>query len=192
MISRSRQNVLFNLPNSLTLIRLVCIPLVILFLAFETKGASFLAALSFGTAFTTDYMDGFFARKYGIVTVLGKFLDPLADKILVSVTLIMLVSMARVPAWIVMIIIAREIAVTGLRSIAISEGIVIQASPLGKYKTGFQSAAVIGLCLHYPYFNIDFHLVGMTLLWMALGLTIWSGWAYFKGFQRLFFPGPHP
>jgi CDP-diacylglycerol---glycerol-3-phosphate 3-phosphatidyltransferase len=188
MISRSRQNVLFNLPNSLTLIRLICIPLVILFLAFETKGASFLAALSFGTAFTTDYMDGFFARKYGIETVLGKFLDPLADKILVSVTLIMLVSMARVPAWIVMIIIAREIAVTGLRSIAISEGIVIQASLLGKYKTGFQSAAVIGLCLHYPYFNIDFHLVGMTLLWMALGLTIWSGWTYFKEFHKVFFP----
>lgn len=192
MASQYRQSVLFNLPNSLTLFRLLCIPLVVLCLAFEGQVASFLAALFFGTAFTTDFLDGFYARKYGAVTVLGKFLDPLADKILVSITLIMLVSMGRVSAWIVMLIIAREIAVTGLRSVAISEGIVIQASPLGKYKTGFQAASVIGLCLHYEYFTIEFHTVGTTLLWIALVLTLWSGWAYFRGFQRVFFPGPNP
>lgn len=189
MESRTRQSVLFNLPNSLTLFRLLCIPLVVLCLAFEGRGPSFLAALFFGAAFTTDFLDGFFARKYGSVTVLGKFLDPLADKILVSVTLIMLVSMGRVPAWMVMLIIAREIAITGLRSIAMSEGIVIQASSLGKYKTGFQAASVIGLCLHYEYLAVDFHGVGAALLWIALGLTLWSGWAYFKGFHKLFFPG---
>ncbi len=192
MASHSRQNVLFNLPNSLTLLRLLCIPLVVLCLEFEARGSSFLAALLFGAAFTTDFLDGFFARKYGAVTVLGKFLDPLADKILVSITLIMLVSMGRVPAWIVMLIVAREIAVTGLRSIAMSEGIVIQASPLGKYKTGFQAASVIGLCLHYEYLTINFHSVGAALLWVALVLTLWSGWAYFRGFHRVFFPRPNP
>ncbi len=192
MVSRSRQSVLFNLPNSLTLFRLLCIPLVVFCLDFEEPGPSFLAALFFGAAFATDFLDGFFARKYGSVTVLGKFLDPLADKILVSITLIMLVSMSRVPVWIVMLIIAREIAVTGLRSIAISEGIVIQASPLGKYKTGFQAASVIGLCLHYEYLTVDFHRVGAALLWIALALTLWSGWEYFKSFRKLFFPGPNP
>jgi CDP-diacylglycerol---glycerol-3-phosphate 3-phosphatidyltransferase len=191
MTNHSRQNVLFNLPNSLTLFRIVCIPLVVVCLGFEGQAASFLAALFFGAAFITDYLDGFFARKYGAVTVLGKFLDPLADKILVSVTLIMLVSMGRAPAWIVMFIVAREIAVTGLRSIVISEGIVIQASPLGKYKTGFQAASAIALCLHYEYLAIDFHLVGVTLLCVSLVLTLWSGWAYFRAFHRLFFPDPN-
>jgi CDP-diacylglycerol---glycerol-3-phosphate 3-phosphatidyltransferase len=190
MVSHARQKDLFNLPNSLTLFRILCIPLVVLCLAFEGKGPSFLAALFFGAAFTTDWLDGFFARKYGSVTTLGKFLDPLADKILVSVTLIMLVSIGRVPAWMVMLIIAREIAVTGLRSIAASEGIIIQASALGKYKTGFQSASVIGLCLHDEYFTIDFHMVGLALLWIGLGLTMWSGWAYFSWFRRVFLPKP--
>ena len=190
MVSQARHKVLFNLPNSLTLFRVLCIPLVLISLNLETQWPSFLAALFFAAAFTTDILDGFFARKYRSVTVLGKFLDPLADKILVSVTLIMLVSMGRVPGWMVMIIVAREIAVTGLRGIAVSEGIVIQASPLGKYKTGFQAVSVIGLCLHYQYLSIDFHRVGMTLLWIALVLTIWSCWSYFRSFHKVFFPGP--
>ena len=190
MLAHARQKDLFNLPNSLTLFRIVCIPVVVLCLAYEGRWPSFLAALLFGAAFTTDALDGFYARKYGWVTTLGKFLDPLADKILVSITLIMLVSVGRVPAWIVMFIIAREIAVTGLRSIAASEGIVIQASTLGKYKTGFQSSSVIALCLHYDYLAIDFHVVGIVLLWLALGFTLWSGWAYFSWFRRVFLPKP--
>jgi CDP-diacylglycerol--glycerol-3-phosphate 3-phosphatidyltransferase len=185
---KSRHEVVFNLPNSLTFFRLLCIPLVILFLCFEGRWASFLAALFFGMAFITDILDGFFARKYGAITVLGKFLDPLADKILVSVTLIMLIAVGRVPSWMVMLIVAREMAVTGLRSIAVSEGIVIQASPLGKYKTIFQAASISGLCLHYGYFGVDFHAVGMVLLWIALLFTLWSGWDYFKAFHRVFFP----
>lgn len=188
MVTHARQKDLFNLPNSLTLFRVLCIPLVVVCLAFEGRWPSFLAALFFGAAFTTDWLDGFFARKYGAVTILGKFLDPLADKILVSVTLIMLVSMGRVPAWMVMLIIAREIAVTGLRGIAASEGVVIQASTLGKYKTGFQSSSVIALCLHYDYLAIDFHVVGIVLLWIGLGMTVWSGWAYFSFFRKFYFP----
>jgi CDP-diacylglycerol--glycerol-3-phosphate 3-phosphatidyltransferase len=175
-----------SLPNKLTTFRLVCIPLVILFLSFPGKLASFLGAFFIGMAFITDILDGYFARKYGAVTVLGKFLDPLADKILVIITMIMLIPLERIPVLIVIIIIAREIAVTGLRSIAVNEGIVIQASQLGKYKTIFQATAVLGLALHYEYFNIDFHAVGMIFLWAALVLTLWSGWAYFKNFNKVF------
>ena len=182
------RKVIFNLPNTLSLMRMVCIPVVVVCLLFPGRWGSFLAALFFGGAFITDFLDGYFARRYGDVTVLGKFLDPLADKILVTVTMIMLIPLERIPAWVVMLIIVREIAVTGLRSIAASEGVVIQASSLGKYKTIFQAVALVLLCLHYPYFGLDLHVVGMVILWVALIFTIWSGWAYFQGFHRVFSP----
>ena len=124
---------------------------------------------------------------YEIVTPLGKVLDPLADKLLVSVTMIMLITLNRVPAWIVMVIIAREIAVTGLRGIAVVEGKVIEASSLGKYKTIFQSVALILLCLHYQYLKVDCHAVGMTFLWVALILTLWSGWVYLRMMRKVLF-----
>jgi len=178
----------FNLPNSLTLFRLACIPAVLICLYFPGKLGSFLAALFFGTAFVTDLLDGFFARRRGDVTKLGKFLDPMADKILVSVTMITLIPLGRIPAWIVMLIVAREMAVTGLRGIAVMEGTVMQASSLGKYKTFFQSLATAFLCLHYKYIGLNFHKVGMVLLWAALIFTLWSAWAYFKEFYRVLLP----
>ena len=186
MIENPEYKMKSDLPNKLTVFRLVCIPLVILFMSFPGKLSSFFAAFFIGMAFITDVLDGYFARKYGAVTALGKFLDPLADKILVTISMIMLIPLGRIPILIVIIIIAREIAVTGLRSIAVNEGIVIQASKLGKYKTIFQASAVLGLTLHYEYFNVDFHIVGMVFLWVALILTLWSGWAYFKQFSKLF------
>lgn len=175
-----------KLPNTLTLFRLVSIPLVVICLIFPGKWGSFLATIFFGLAFITDILDGYFARKYGSITVLGKFLDPLADKILVSVTMIMLIPLDRIPVGVVVLIIAREMAVTGLRSIAVDEGVVIQAGELGKFKTIFQATALIGLCLHYEYFHVNFHVVGMFFLWIALVLTLWSGWAYFRQYMRVF------
>jgi len=183
------EKTLLNLPNTLTFTRLVSIPIVLICLSFPGRWGSFLAALFFVLASVTDILDGFFARKYGTVTVLGKLLDPLVDKLLVSLTMIMLIPLDRIPVWIVIVIIAREIAMTGLRGIAIGEGIVIQASALGKYKTILQSVALGGLCLHYVYFGINFHVVGMVFLWGALILTLWSGWDYFRGFYQLFVPG---
>ena len=185
MKSRPKEKI-YNLPNMLTSVRLGSIPLVVICLYFSGRWSSFLAAAFFGLAFTTDFLDGYFARRYGEVTKLGKFLDPLADKILVSVTMIMLIPLERIPVWMVILIIAREMAVTGLRGMAANEGIVIQAEALGKYKTAFQSVALIGLCLHYTYFDINFHAVGMALLWIALILTLWSGWDYFRQFKRVF------
>jgi len=175
-----------NLPNQLTAFRVMCIPLVVFFLSFPGKLYSFYAALFIGMAFITDILDGYYARKYGAVTTLGKFLDPLADKILVIITMIMLIPLGRIPALAVVVIIAREIAVTGLRSIAAEQGIVIQAETLGKIKTVFQAAAILGLAIHYKYFYADFHVIGMFFLWIALVLTIWSGWSYFNHFKKVF------
>ncbi|MBN2031687.1 MAG: CDP-diacylglycerol--glycerol-3-phosphate 3-phosphatidyltransferase [Deltaproteobacteria bacterium] len=183
-----KEGAALNLPNALSLLRLFAIPVVVVCLLFPGRSGSFLAALFFSIAFVTDFLDGYLARKYGTVTALGKFLDPLADKILVCVTLIMLIPLDRAPAWIVGIIVAREIAVTGLRGAAVTEGIVIQASKLGKYKTFFQAMATIALCLHYQYVGVDLHTVGKVLLWVALVFTLLSGWAYFQAFYGVFFP----
>jgi CDP-diacylglycerol--glycerol-3-phosphate 3-phosphatidyltransferase len=175
-----------NLPNTLTFTRLACIPGVLISLSFTGRWAGVLAALFFGLASITDFLDGYFARRQGSVTVLGKFLDPLADKLLVSMTMIMLIPLGRIPVWMVIVIIAREMAVTGLRAVAVSEGIVIQASPLGKYKTVLQAMAMLGLCLHYTYFQVNFHVVGLIFLCGALVMTLWSGWDYFRQFKQVF------
>jgi len=151
---------LMNLPNILTLTRIAAAPIVVVLLMFESKEHSFWAAVVFSLAAITDWLDGYLARKWQVVTVLGKFLDPLADKLIVMGGLIMLIPLDRVPAWAVFVILAREMIVTGLRSIASSEGIVIAASELGKYKTIFQMVAIIGLLLHYRYywfFGVDFN-----------------------------------
>ena len=169
-----------NLPNTLSIMRLALIPAVMICLYFPGRLGSFLAAVFFAAAAFTDLLDGFLARRYKTVTHVGKFLDPLADKLLVSVTMIMLITLGRIPAWVVILIIAREMAVTGLRSIAVVEGKVIEASSLGKYKTIFQLVSLICLCLHYQYISVDFHAVGMAFLWVALVLTLWSGFSYFR------------
>jgi CDP-diacylglycerol--glycerol-3-phosphate 3-phosphatidyltransferase len=181
------QGQIINIPNTLSFIRLVLIPAVVICLYADGRFGSFLAAVFFGLAAFTDLLDGFYARRYKTVTPLGKFLDPLADKILVSATMIMLTALGRIPAWIVILIIGREIAVTGLRGIAVVEGKVIEASSLGKYKTMFQSLALICLSLHYRYLKLDFHAVGMTFLWAALILTMWSGWVYFRVVKKALF-----
>lgn len=179
------QGQISNLPNTLSTMRLVLIPAVVICLYFPGRLGSFLAALFFGLAAITDLLDGFYARRYKVVTPLGKFLDPLADKLLVSATMIMLVALDRIPPWIVILIVGREMAVTGLRGIAVIEGKVIEASSLGKYKTIFQSVALICLSLHYRYLEVDFHAVGMIFLWGALILTMWSGWVYFRMIKRI-------
>jgi CDP-diacylglycerol---glycerol-3-phosphate 3-phosphatidyltransferase len=160
--------------------RLALIPVVVICLYFPGRLGSFLAAAFFAVAAFTDLLDGFLARRYKTVTHVGKFLDPLADKLLVSVTMIMLIPLGRIPAWIVILVIAREMAVTGLRGIAVVEGKIIEASSLGKYKTVFQLVSLVCLCLHYQYVGIDFHAVGITFLLIALVLTLWSGFSYFR------------
>ena len=173
---------IFNLPNSLTLFRIACIPVLVLLLFFPHKATSFLAALVFGLASLSDLLDGFLARRQQLVTTFGKFLDPLADKLVVSAALIMFIPLGRAPAWMVVVIVGRELAITGLRSMALSEGKVISADELGKKKMVFQIVAILGLLLHYEYFGINFHAIGMFFLWLAVVLTLWSGFNYFRRF----------
>jgi len=186
---------LLNLPNLLTLARIAAIPLLVVLLLFDNREANFWAALVFALAAVTDWLDGWLARKWEVVTVLGKFLDPLADKLIVMAALIMLIPLGRVPAWAVFLILAREMIVTGLRSIAASEGIVIAASVLGKYKTIFQMVAIIGLLLHYDYywfFGVDVELfhatmqhAGLFFFYVAVALTIGSGADYLVKFFKI-------
>ena len=172
-------------PNILTLLRIAAIPVIILLMFFPGKLASFLSAITFSAAAITDYFDGFYARQKGLVTDFGKVMDPLADKLLVSAAFIMLIPHGRVYAWIVFLIIGRELAVTGLRNIIAVNNQDVSASVLGKYKTGFQIGAIIPLLIHYEYFGIDFHLIGSYLIWIALVLTLWSGADYFIKFRKL-------
>jgi len=171
-MSANGKKSIFNLPNSLTLFRVACIPVLVFLLFFPNKPTSFLAALVFGLASISDLLDGFLARRQQLVTTFGKFLDPLADKLVVSAALIMLIPLGRAPAWMVVVIVGRELAITGLRSMAVSEGKVISADELGKKKMVFQIVAILGLLLHYEYLGINFHAVGMFFLWLAVALTL--------------------
>ncbi|MCX5916767.1 MAG: CDP-diacylglycerol--glycerol-3-phosphate 3-phosphatidyltransferase [Deltaproteobacteria bacterium] len=173
-----------NIPNLLTVLRIFSIPLIIFFLTSPGPLASFLAALVFGIASLTDLLDGYLARQQKAETAIGKLLDPMADKLLILSGMIMLIPLDRIPAWMVVLIIGREVAITGLRGIASAEGEVIAASRLGKAKMIFQSLSLGGLMLHYEYFGINFHILGTILLWIALIITLWSGIDYFWKFYQ--------
>jgi len=186
---------IWNLPNILTLLRIALIPVIVVLLLSPTKDAGFWAAAVFATASTTDWLDGYLARRMGIETVFGKFLDPIADKLMVMAALIMILPFGRVPAWMVLVILGREIIITGLRGIASTEGIVIPASDLGKFKTIFQITAIIGLLLHFeyrwffgidhPYLIVNMHNAGMFFFWIATVITIWSGVDYLVKFTKV-------
>ena len=172
-------------PNTLTLFRIAAVPIIVILMLFPNRVTTFLAAIFFSAAAITDYFDGYLARKFGLVSNLGKVMDPVADKLLVSSAFIMLTSLGWVPAWMVCIIIGREIAVTGLRNIIAEKGEDVSASNLGKYKTGFQIAAAIPLLIHYPFIGLDANAIGRFFLWGALVFTIWSGIDYFVKFRNL-------
>jgi CDP-diacylglycerol--glycerol-3-phosphate 3-phosphatidyltransferase len=132
-------------------------------------------------------LDGYIARKYQIVTTMGKFLDPIADKLVVNTAMILMIPLGRIPAWIVAIIIIRDFTVDGIRTIASSEGVIIGSSRLAKQKTLCQIVAVTALMIHYPFLGADAHLVGIVILYVALFLTLYSGLDYLmKFFKEVF------
>ena len=182
-----------NLPNLLTLSRLIGIPVLVVLLVARVPGHDQWAALLFLAFSATDTVDGQLARRFGKVTELGKFLDPLADKIIVLSALVMLVRLGRAPVWVVVIIVAREFLISGLRTIAVSEGLVIAASQGGKWKTSLQLTGIICLMLHY-HFAIDFFVgtvmadfqaVGSVLLYLSLVPGIASAVEYIRAFYTL-------
>jgi CDP-diacylglycerol--glycerol-3-phosphate 3-phosphatidyltransferase len=181
---------LFNAPNAITAARIAMIPVILAFTYYEGRVNSFVAAGLFAVTGATDFLDGWVARRTGTVTVIGKFLDPLADKLILMSVLIMLVHLGRVPAWLVILILAREFTVTGLRTMAMSEGIVIAAGQEGKYKQSIQIAAISFLLLHYKYrvdflafeVDVDANVAGTWLLYLSVAFSLWSAWVYIRDF----------
>lgn len=179
-----------NLPNLITLARIGAIPLVLWFIDDSDPVRSLWACVIFLAAALTDGVDGYVARRRNMVTTVGKFLDPLADKLLVMAVLVYMVRIGRVPDWIAVLLIGRELAITGLRGIAVSEGLIIAASRFGKNKTAFQLIGIAFLILHFPYplafteVIIDFHVVGINVVYISLVFSIFSAVQYFQAFFR--------
>jgi CDP-diacylglycerol--glycerol-3-phosphate 3-phosphatidyltransferase len=176
-----------HLPNFLTLGRMILVPPIVALLFFEGKVPSAIAGGIFLIASLTDFFDGFVARRFGLESSFGRFLDPIADKVLVTSALIMLIALGRVQAWIVMLIITREVGVSALRAITKTWDTTLQPSPVGKLKAVLQFAAIVPLIVHYEYHFVvplNFHLIGTVLLYAALVLTLWSGIDYFIRFYR--------
>ncbi len=179
-----------NLPIALTLIRIVLVPLIIVFLISSSRVSVLIAAVIFIAASLTDWLDGRVARRWNQVTRLGTLLDPVADKLLVAAALVSLVQVDVIGAWVALVIIGRELAVTGLRGVALSMGAIVPASRLGKAKTVSQYVAITLLILEkgvllekgVPEEFVPFHLLSLVVLWVALALTVLSGADYFYRF----------
>jgi CDP-diacylglycerol--glycerol-3-phosphate 3-phosphatidyltransferase len=180
---------LLNPANNLTLARIGVVPILVVMLSFPGRLMCLVSMLLFIAAAITDIFDGYLARRFNLVTSLGKFLDPLADKFLVASTLIMLAGQGVIPAWVAVVIVCREIAVTGLRAVAADMGVVIAADAFGKLKTVLQAIALCPLILRYPWYGLDPVPVGMVLLYVALVLTVGSGINYFSNFHGVMAKG---
>ena len=181
---------MWTLPNLLSLFRIAVIPVLVYLLTFSDPLSGISAAFLFLVASLTDYFDGYLARRHQTVSNLGKILDPLADKLMIVAVLIMVAAMDRpgqssVPAWLVVVIVAREVGVTIIRGIALTEGVVMEAEDLGKYKFILQAFAIFGLLVHYPYWGVDFYVAGIYFLLLAAAVALWSGVNYHVKFFRL-------
>jgi CDP-diacylglycerol--glycerol-3-phosphate 3-phosphatidyltransferase len=180
-----------NLPNALTLARIFLVPLLVVVLVTKFEGRLILGirmelvgAAIFGLASLTDWLDGYLARRRKQVTTLGQLLDPLADKLLITAALLSLVQMDLAPAWMVMVILGREFAVTVLRGVAYSRGVVIAASPLGKFKMVSQVVAILLLILGYDHLQ-RFFVLGRIALWVAVITAVASGIDYYRRFNHV-------
>lgn len=185
---RFRREVL-NLPNMITIGRLFLIPPVLWWMDTADPRLCVLSALMFMLAAGLDIIDGWLARRSGLVTVFGKFVDPLADKVMVAAVLVYLAALGRMPAWLVVVLLTREFYINGLRTLAISEGMVIAANAGGKAKTAFQMTGICFLLIHYRYrmpgFDemIDFHRMGIIMVSLSMVLSLWSAAHYTFGFR---------
>jgi CDP-diacylglycerol--glycerol-3-phosphate 3-phosphatidyltransferase len=175
-----------NIPNYLSISRVLSVPVFIILMLDPTPVRGLFAGIVFGLASATDWLDGYLARRWGQVTKIGKLLDPIADKILITSALIMLVETdsSKVPSWIAIVIIGREIAVTGLRAMAASEGVIIPAENMGKFKVGAQITAVLSFVLNY-YIRAEWaDDLGKVALWTAMVLAVYSGTQYIVSYWK--------
>jgi len=183
-MARIRWGDAVNLPIGITITRIVATPLLILFLISSSRVHALIAAAIFVAASFTDWLDGVVARRRNQVTTLGTLLDPIADKLLVAAALVSLLTIDKVEAWIVVVIIGRELAVTGLRAVAAGVGVIVPASRLAKWKTVGQYVAVTMLILEKGLVSPSFHVAATGVLWAALALTIITAVDYFYRFFR--------
>ena len=175
----------WNLPNSITVGRIAVIPIVIWMLWDEpTLYEHFTAWFLFVGAMLTDILDGWLARRMNLVSPMGAYLDPMADKLMVTTVLVMLIPIGWVPAWIVVVLLCRELAITGLRGIASQQNLVLSASTLGKVKTSFQSTSIGFLLWHVETWGIDPHSAGIVLLYIATLFALISGAEYLILFYK--------
>lgn len=175
---------ILNLPNQLTILRVVLIPFFVFFLYTDKPVTNFAAAIIFVFASLTDYVDGYLARKYKIVTDFGKILDPIADKILVASSMIVLVEVGRLAGWIVILMLARDFAIGALRNYAASRGVVIAAGFSGKLKTVLQMVGLTLLILNERIFGINTFIIGTVIIYMALVVSIYSCIIYYLGYFK--------
>lgn len=183
----------WNLPNMLTLGRILLIPLFVWYMYDADPFYSLMAGVVFAVAAITDIVDGYLARKWNLITVVGKFMDPLADKLIAMAALVMLVRLGRIAAWVVIVLLARELIVSGLRTIAASEGMVIAAGQEGKWKTSLQLVGIISLCVHYVHpldlgyrvVPVDYNAVGQVLVYLSGAFSVWSAVVYFRAFLAM-------
>jgi CDP-diacylglycerol--glycerol-3-phosphate 3-phosphatidyltransferase len=179
-----------DLPNLITLARIAMIPLILIWIDNYSRELSVLSASIFLIAALSDLLDGYLARRMGLVTVVGAFLDPLADKLIVLSTLVMLVARGRAPAWLVILLMARELAVTGLRAIASDRGFVIAAGAGGKAKSALQMTGIVFLLIYFPHkmlffdVTVDFHKMGLFLVYLSLVMSLLSAFEYFWFFAE--------
>ncbi|MBL8958082.1 MAG: CDP-diacylglycerol--glycerol-3-phosphate 3-phosphatidyltransferase [Myxococcaceae bacterium] len=177
----------------LTMGRIAVIPLFVWFTYEADPFYSLLAAGLFTLAAVTDVIDGFLARRWNMITTVGKLMDPLADKLIVMAALVMATRLGRIPAWVVIVLLSRELIVSGLRQIAASEGMVIAAAQEGKWKTSLQLCGIIALCIHFVHpvylgafvVRIDFNLVGKILIYISTAFSVWSAAGYFRAFLAM-------
>lgn len=192
MLDPKKKSEYLNLPNYLTFGRILLIPLVLVFIGMvePAKGDAvnlkygIIAALIFILAGVSDVVDGYYARKYKINSVFGKYFDPLADKLMVLAVMIMVIPLGRLPAWMVIVFLAREISITALRGIAGSENIELPADYWGKKKTATQTVGLIGILVYYPILGFNVYQSGYLLIWLSLIITIGSGINYVMQFIR--------
>jgi CDP-diacylglycerol---glycerol-3-phosphate 3-phosphatidyltransferase len=192
-VRRSLAQDAVNIPNLLTFARILMIPLCLWLLDKDTPRSGFWAAIVFTLAAITDLLDGYLARKLGVVSVLGKLIDPLADKLIVMATLVWMTPMGRMPVWAVIVLLAREFSVTALRSVAASEGVIISAGQEGKTKTALQMIGIIALLVGYPYHLsyagldlgvVDCMRVGRVLVYLSLVFSVASAAQYIGLFAQ--------
>ncbi len=178
--------IIFNVPNLLSLSRILSVPIFIVLMLDPSPVRALAAGIVFSLASATDWLDGYLARKWGQVTKMGKLLDPIADKILIMSALVILVELRPeiVHSWMAILIIGREFAVTGLRAIASSDGIIIPAETVGKYKVGAQITAVLSLLLDYAFTKDWMRDLGSYALWIALILSVYSALQYFRTYWK--------